>query len=109
MNNFNKFEDIHSELYNLYSKDRIPKIQFKNLITNIKRYIDRCVKEEHDEYYYDILDTYNDLEDILTKTTSKGTIKKILFNNIFKDVHNRYNIKKTRIQNSQNKSGCIQK
>ena len=98
MNNKGKFDDIHGEIFSIRIKNNVPISQFNHLINNIKRHIDRCHKDEHDEYYYEILDIYHDLIDISNQKTKAGNVKKIVFNKLYDNVHNKFLLKESKIK-----------
>jgi hypothetical protein len=98
MNNKFKFDDIYNELYNIKCHGCVPIIQYKNLVNNIKGYIDRCSNDNHNDYYYDILDIYHDLIELSKHTTTKGHVKKVLFNKLYDKVHNKFLLKESKIK-----------
>lgn len=98
MNNKFKFDDIHNELYNIKFNGCISIKRFNNLVTNIKGYIDRCSKDDQDEYYYDILDIYHDLNNLSGQITKKGHVKKVMFNLLYDKIHNKFLLKESKIK-----------
>lgn len=92
MNNERKLEDILSEMYVIYCKDRVPKIKLKHLISGIESYLSCKEISKNDNYYYDIVHIYNELTKIPTNAKS-GTIYKISFNHLYQNVKDKYNNK----------------
>jgi hypothetical protein len=89
MNNKIKYDDILNDLFQMKCKDRVPIIQFRYLINNIKRYLDICNTDNKDDYYIYIYDIYHNLLEISTQTTTKGNVKKIVFNHLYNNIMNK--------------------
>jgi hypothetical protein len=93
MNNEIKLDDIINDLYTLYCNDCIHISKLNYLLKNIESHIERFKNETKDEYYFDILDIYNELNN-LPKNNKTGRIKKISFNHIYQYYKNKYDNKK---------------
>jgi len=93
MNNEIKLDDIINDLYTLYCDEHIHIKKFNYLLKNIEAHIERFKNENQDEYYFDILDIYNELNN-LPKNSKTGKIKKISFNHIYQYYKNKYDNKK---------------
>jgi hypothetical protein len=100
MDNERKLEDIVSEMYIIYCKRKVPKTNLKHLISNIESYISYKDVSKNDNYFNDIYHIYKELNTIPVSDKT-GRINKILFNQLYKNIKEKYDYKKSKSENNK--------
>jgi len=90
MNNKEKINDLKHELYAIWCKDRVPKIEFNNIHYKINNFRNNAVK---DDDYLNLCEYDYELNWIVKNPTKSGEYRRILVKKLYDKINSNYQIK----------------